>query len=94
MKPVKPYGSRWQRVRAVILERDQHRCQINGNNCTGHATEVDHVVPWREGGAPYDPANLRASCKQCNVGRANSRRSELAELALRDKTVPPPSRPW
>lgn len=90
----KPYGSRWQQIRTVILERDAHRCQINGPNCTGHATEVDHIVPWREGGPVLDPANLRASCKTCNVGRANTRRSELAELALRDRAVPPPSRRW
>lgn len=90
----KPYGSRWQQVRTVILERDSNRCQILGPNCTGHATEVDHIVPWREGGPVLDPTNLRAACKTCNVGRANARRAELAELALRDREVPPPSRRW
>lgn len=30
------------------------------------ATEVDHVVPIRRGGARLDPANLQALCKRCH----------------------------
>lgn len=64
-----PYGGPWPRIRKMILKRDGHRCQINGPRCKGHATTVDHIVSWQNGGAWYDPANLRAACTTCNYGR-------------------------
>jgi 5-methylcytosine-specific restriction endonuclease McrA len=61
---------RWKQVRKLILARDGFACQIAGPKCTGGATEVDHVVALADGGAHYDPSNLRASCATCNRGRA------------------------
>jgi 5-methylcytosine-specific restriction endonuclease McrA len=44
----------------------------------GFADTVDHVVARADGGALYDPANLRAACRRCNSGggarRTNDRR--------------------
>lgn len=65
----------WPITRAAILERDAHRCQINGPKCKSIATEVDHIVPTRDGGAWFDPDNLRAACKPCNIGRANRQKA-------------------
>ena len=45
---------------------------MRGPSCTHAATEVDHRIPAAAGGAFFDPANLRASCKACNIGRAAS----------------------
>jgi len=56
----------WPNVRKRVLERDQYRCQVRGPRCTERATEVDHIVPFSQGGAKYDPANLQAACKPCN----------------------------
>jgi 5-methylcytosine-specific restriction endonuclease McrA len=56
-----------------ILERDRYQCQVRGPNCTGVATEVDHVISRADGGAIADPNNLRASCAKCNGGRAAER---------------------
>lgn len=64
---------RWKRVRLEILERDQHQCRIQLPGCRLMATEVDHIVDWRYGGAKYDPENLRAACKPCNVAQRNHR---------------------
>lgn len=64
------YDHQWQRVRLRVLRRDQYKCRIQGPRCTGEATETDHIVPVEAGGARLDPANLRASCKPCNAGRA------------------------
>ena len=66
-----PYASpQWSRVRKQALERDGYRCRVHGPKCTEAATEVDHIVPWEAGGAWYDLGNLRASCSNCNKGRA------------------------
>lgn len=76
------YGGPWKKVRLLVLERDKWRCQIRASYCTGAATEVDHIVPTRSGGAMYDLRNLRAACRSCNSGRRNVGRN------------PTPSRPW
>lgn len=65
----------WKKARRLILERDGHACQVKGVNCTGLATQVDHIVPLQQGGAYLDPANLRASCRRCNVARGNRSRN-------------------
>ena len=54
-----------------MLARDGRRCQIKLPGCTLIATECDHIVRPEEGGAQYDPANLQAVCKPCNVAKRN-----------------------
>lgn len=72
----RPYTGPWRRIRATILERDNHLCQIQSPGCTKLATQVDHIVPTLQGGAWYDPANLRASCAHCNNQRVDRKREE------------------
>jgi 5-methylcytosine-specific restriction protein A len=78
------YNHAWRKVRKLVLERDGWVCQIKGPRCMGRATQVDHIIPWRFGGALYDPENLRASCTSCNRERVKS--------AKQRKAVP--SREW
>lgn len=87
-----PYHGPWPQVRLGILERDNYLCQIRDKGCEGHATDVDHIVPWREGGAWYDPGNLRAACAKCNRARGPRRMAAMANL---NRTpAPEPSRDW
>ena len=67
---------KWPVVRRGILERDEHLCQIRGEHCTIDANHVDHIVSPRQGGAWWDPANLRAACARCNNSRPDQKRSE------------------
>jgi hypothetical protein len=67
-----PYNGPWPKIRLQILERDGQRCQIRLPKCLGAANQVDHKVPVEQGGAPYDPDNLRAACRPCNVARRNT----------------------
>lgn len=78
----------WKRIRLVVLERDQHRCQIRGRRCKGIATEVDHIVRLIDGGAWLDLDNLRAACRPCNRGR----RPGASQPSPRGEV--PPSREW
>lgn len=73
------YGADWQRVRLVILERDDHRCHW----CHGLATTVDHVRPLSAGGARLDATNLVAACVSCN-----SRRGARAADRIRPRLAP------
>lgn len=65
------YNAAWRKVRLRVLARDGRVCQIRGAGCEVAANEVDHIVPWRVGGALYDEENLRAACRRCNSRRAS-----------------------
>ena len=79
------YGGPWPRVRRAILERDGNKCQIRLPCCTTKATCVDHITPVLDGGAWYDPANLRAACAPCN--------NRLVRRGAKPPPAPP-SRHW
>lgn len=62
-----PYSHKsWPALRAAVLKRDGHRCRIRGKGCQKTATDCDHIVGWRDGGAWLDPENLQAACGPCN----------------------------
>lgn len=52
----------WPSLRANILRRDNYRCQISLDGCSGIATEVDHIAR----GDNHSPENLRAACSRCH----------------------------
>jgi 5-methylcytosine-specific restriction enzyme A len=53
----------WQAIRRRHLAR-QPLCE----GCSGvvPATEVDHIVPIKSGGAKRDPSNLQSLCRPCH----------------------------
>ena len=67
MRPPRPYTTerrRWRHARAVVLERDGHRCQ-----CCGKASwplEIDHILRIKDGGAEWETSNLQALCRSCH----------------------------
>lgn len=73
-----------------MLDRDGQACQIKGAKCTRRATEVDHIVSPRAGGAFFDPANLRAACEWCNRSRAQHQRGGGWQTAGTRITKAPP----
>jgi 5-methylcytosine-specific restriction endonuclease McrA len=87
----------WRAVRLVVLDRDGGVCQIRGPRCEVAAGEVDHIIRPEDGGAWYDPANLRASCGPCNRGRrvVGFGQRLVGGVVLGTPTRPePPSREW
>jgi 5-methylcytosine-specific restriction protein A len=50
----------WRTVRALVLHRDGHLCQVprGARPCGAPATSVDHIIPRSLGGSD-DPSNLR-----------------------------------
>jgi 5-methylcytosine-specific restriction protein A len=54
------YASRrWQGLRRSIL-RERPWCAVDG--CIELASDVDHIVALRDGGDPWDTANLQPLC--------------------------------
>ena len=70
------YRGPWATVRKQILLRDAHTCQIRGPRCTTQANTVDHIIPVNSGGAWWDPDNLRATCRNCNLDRIDRKKTE------------------
>lgn len=66
----RPRGNAFEPTRQRILQRDGHRCQLRLDCCTGHATAVDHIIHFANGGSD-DDTNLRAACEPCNQKRGD-----------------------
>lgn len=77
-------------VRRRVLFRDRNLCQICGPKCTGIATEVDHIIALADGGASHDMANLRATCKTCNLSLANHKRPKPGATSNSPQHTRPP----
>lgn len=58
-------------LRLAVMSRDGHRCQIAGPRCTVAAVEVDHIVPWSEGGSDALD-NLQAVCPECHAPKTQA----------------------
>lgn len=87
--PTPPYiDPRWKHVRRAVLARDGHHCRVALPGCKTFANEVDHIIDWQDGGPAFDPANLRAACKSCNVSQRNRR------VAARARAQRQQSRAW
>ena len=63
------YGSAWDRLRLVVLKRDNGLCQCNecqgGNIRLSPANEVHHIIPKAKGGT-NDLKNLQAVNNECH----------------------------
>ncbi|RTR01950.1 HNH endonuclease [Halomonas nitroreducens] len=63
------YGSRWRKLRQLVMERDRWLCQACRRK--GRATPaavVDHIVNKAEGGSD-SPDNLEALCRLCHKAK-------------------------
>ena len=66
------YRGPWLVLRKLVLARDNYVCQLRLPGCKTKATQVDHIIGLAQ--APerrWDPTNLRAACKSCNVAKGN-----------------------
>jgi len=69
------YGSRWRKLRAMVMERDRwlcQPCQEQGIATPAHA--VDHITPKAQGGDD-SPGNLRAICRACHQAKTQQEAS-------------------
>ena len=57
------HPDRWARVRRDVLNARGWRCEKCGK---AGRLQVHHIKPIREGGAVYDPSNLRPLCSVCH----------------------------
>ena len=76
-----PYLRRVPLTRRAVFARDDHRCQY----CGRVAECLDHVIPRSKGGT-HTWENVVASCRPCNVRKADHDLREIAmELAFKPR---------
>ncbi|MBI4376495.1 MAG: HNH endonuclease [Elusimicrobia bacterium] len=74
------YIPRW--VKKKVWQRDGGRCVFVGSDGTRcgerNFLQIDHIVPWAQGGISNDPENLRLLCSTHNRFRARTESSKQA----------------
>ena len=57
-------SSQWQATRKRVMARDGGRCRLEGvgEGCGGRI-EAHHLLGVRQGGSPFDPANVVLLCR-------------------------------
>lgn len=81
--------SAWKRLRLQVLQRDGYQCQLRYTDvCTGHATQVDHIVNTASGGAELDPTNCAAACQPCNARKAANESAAARARRRAQRTTP------
>jgi len=59
-----------QKLRVLVLERDQFRCRMCGKTPKETKLEVDHIIPAAKGGKD-SLDNLQTLCIDCNRGKTD-----------------------
>ncbi|SFM16718.1 HNH endonuclease [Shimia aestuarii] len=73
------YGSdKWKRLSAQ-LRRDHPYCRQCGKTSMQTTLQVDHIVPLRDGGDPFDRSNLQVLCIPCHNTKTRAERNARAE---------------
>ena len=67
-----------QAVKDLVKWRDNFTCQLCGKQSPDVSIEVDHIIPYREGGLSTFE-NMRVLCMKCN---RITRRPQRARLPL------------
>ena len=76
-------------MRMEILERDKYKCRYCLAAVTNQTANIDHVIPWRNGG-PTRKSNLVTACSDCNRKKLNREPIEPVPLRFaKQKGLPP-----
>ena len=60
------YGSDWDKLRKIVLERDEYLCQKHlAEGIYREGNEVDHIISKHKGGT-NDLSNLQSLCNTCH----------------------------
>ncbi|MDR5611532.1 MAG: HNH endonuclease signature motif containing protein [Arsenophonus sp.] len=69
------YGTKWDKLRATILQRDKYLCQICLRNRLATAAKtVDHIIAKAHGGTDIE-SNLQSLCWSCHRKKTATERS-------------------
>lgn len=88
----------WKRARLQILRGATHcaschrALDLTAPPRSSWAPTVDHIIALVDGGAPFDPSNLRVLHNKCNIAKENRRRAQ--RLVPRTQVIRADWREW
>jgi 5-methylcytosine-specific restriction protein A len=86
------YGTAWEKLRRVILERDAGLCQVCREDGTvTTANIVDHIKPKSQGGTD-DEDNLRVICKRHHSAKTDREKRPEPLVGRLEALLPRPTR--
>jgi len=68
-------------LRIQIIIRDGSKCRICGRSGDEAPLEVDHIVPFSEGGTD-ELANLATLCRDCNLGKSDYHFADYTSMLI------------
>lgn len=66
-------SAEWRGLMASVIAARGRRCEACGR--TGTRIYGDHICELKDGGAPFDPRNVRLLCGSCHTGKTNRARA-------------------
>ncbi|TQE92725.1 MAG: HNH endonuclease [Spiribacter salinus] len=77
------YGTRWDKLRQRVLQRDDYLCQVClSKGRVTPANEVDHITPKAQGGTDAE-GNLQAICRSCHRDKTAKESTHARDQARR-----------
>lgn len=77
-----------RKLRTAVMRRCRGQCEKRGPNCTGTATQIDHIIPVAEGGTD-ELANLEGTCAACHAPKTQQE-AQRARARYSRKRPPAP----
>ena len=68
------YNAEWNKIRIIVLRRDNWTCVRCNKKLIGSDATVDHRIPLSRGGT-NEASNLQSMCRSCN----SSKKDRVAE---------------
>jgi len=65
------YDADWNKVRTIVLRRDNWTCVRCNKKLIGSDATVDHIVALSNGGERLATSNLQSMCRACNSSKKN-----------------------
>ena len=59
-------SAEWRKLREIKLENDPYCEECKRKGIRTWAIIVDHIIPIRKGGDPWDENNLQSLCVECH----------------------------
>jgi 5-methylcytosine-specific restriction protein A len=65
------YDAQWNKIRVIVLRRDNWTCLQCNKKLIGSDATVDHIVALSNGGERLALSNLQSMCRACNSSKKN-----------------------
>ena len=79
----RPSRKKWNKIRKIVLERDNYMCKICGKTSKDIRVDVHHITPWRIC-KEHKPENCVTLCVSCHgkISGSNKLKADYKEIRV------------